>query len=97
MNYLDNFIPDRIRIIKEDRNPDHILEILNKHFESGLDYLKSIYKVELDFRMSEVTIIGGLTEIYELISLLQIKGVAIISFTQFSVRFIIEDFIKKIY
>jgi hypothetical protein len=57
--FLDNSIPDRVRIIKDDKDIIHIYELLQKHFNLSIDELKKDYQIELDIPLSRVFIRGA--------------------------------------
>lgn len=95
--YLDNFITDRVRIIKEDKDPIHIYELLSKNFGESISSLKEKYKVTLDIVKSRVFIEGTSEVIYELFNFLTSRGVEMESVDMNKLRIDLDQFIKKIF
>lgn len=97
INYLDLFIPDRIRVIKEDKNNVHIYELLAKHYSTTVDDLKTRYDISIQVIRCEITIRGNLKNIAELFEYLSGFDIKFISITQTCLVIQIDDFIRKIY
>lgn len=95
--FLDNFIPDRVRIIKEDKDSIHIYELLSKNFGESIESLKTKYSVTLDIVKSRVFIDGSSEAIYELFNFMNSRGLELESVDMNKLRIDLDQFVKKIF
>lgn len=95
--FLDNFIPDRVRIIKEDKDSIHIYELLSKNFGESIESLKTKYSVTLDIVKSRVFIEGSSEAIYELFNFMNSRGLELESVDMNKLRIDLDQFVKKIF
>ena len=55
VNFLDNTVADRIKIILIDKDPIYVYQILQKHFVGqSIEELKKDYKITLDIFRSKI-------------------------------------------
>jgi len=95
--FLDNFIPDRIRIISHDPNPNYVYALLNKHLRKSINELQQIYQVNIHTIRREITIGGSYSDIAELFSYLCNYGLKFVSISQSKLVIDLDHFITKIY
>jgi hypothetical protein len=95
--FLDNFIPDRLRIIVDDPNPKYIYALLRKHLCDSIPNLEERFNVSIHSIRREVTISGGYADISELFEYLGRFGVNFISITPLKLVIDLDHFITKIY
>lgn len=95
--FLDNFIPDRVKIIKEDKDSIHIYELLSKNFGESIESLKTKYSVTLDIVKSRVFIEGSSEAIYELFNFMNSRGLELESVDMNKLRIDLDQFVKKIF
>lgn len=96
--FLNNPIPVRARIIKEDKDPIHIYELLQKHFiNQSINDLKVDYEVRLDIVRSRVFITGSEEKIYTLLVYLESRGCKFESVEKTQLRIDLDHFVAKIF
>lgn len=96
-NFLDNFIPDRIRIIRYDKNPLHVYEVLSKNLGESIENLLNKYSVELNIIKSQITIRGDYDDIYSLFQYMYSRGLEFESIQPKALRVDLAKFFNKIY
>jgi len=97
IKFLDNLIPDRIRISQEDKDPIHVYEVLSKNLGESIDDLKNKYNVQMDVIRSQIFISGNYGDIYELFIYMYSRGVEFESIQHDSLRVDLIKFFNKIY
>lgn len=95
--FLDNFISDRIRIIKDDKDPIHVYEILQKHFNQSIEELKEIYSIELDIIKTRIFIKADQNKLCELFNYLQSRGLTFEAVEMDQLRVDLDHFFNKIF
>jgi len=95
--FTDNLIPERIRIIKSDKNPVHVYEMLEKHYGHEISTLQSRYKISVHVIRNEITIEGSTSYMCEILNYLDRKGCKFKSVTETSLVVDIDNFFRKIY
>lgn len=95
--FIYNTIADRIRIILEDNNPDHVYEVLGKHFSKSIKELKSIYTIKLDVFRKRIFIEGNSKDIADLVYYSVQYKLTFESVTMNSLRIDLYEFFRRIY
>jgi fructose-bisphosphate aldolase class 1 len=95
--FLDNLIEDRIKIIKKDKDPNHIYELLQKHLKHSIDELKKDYRVTLNIIQRRIFISGTSEKISNLFEYLDGKDVKFESTETDKLRVDLEHFLYRIY
>lgn len=95
--FIYNTIADRIRIILEDNNPDHVYEVLGKHFSKSIKELKSIYTIKLDVFRKRIFIDGNSKDIADLVYYSVQYNLTFESVTMNSLRIDLYEFFRRIY
>jgi len=96
--FLNSPISERNRIIREDKDPIHIYELFQKHFNQSIDELKLDYRIELNIVRSRILIYGNDEEkIYELFLYLKGRGVILEGEGLKWLRIDLNHFLNKIY
>lgn len=95
--FIYNTIADRIRIILEDNNPDHVYEVLSKHFSKSIEELKSIYAIKLDVFRKRIFIEGDSKDIANLVYYSVQYNLTFESVTMNSLRIDLYEFFRRIY
>lgn len=95
--FIYNTIADRIRIILEDNNPDHVYEVLGKHFSKSIEELKSIYSIRLDTFRKRIFIEGNPQTIADLVYYSVQYNLTFESVTMNSLRIDLYEFFRRIY
>lgn len=96
-NFMNSFIPDRIRIIRKDKDPMHIYELLSRHTGKTLTELTNLYKVEVQVIRGEIKVSSTYDGISTLFDYLTNFKIDPLSITQTVLIFELDDFIRKIY
>lgn len=96
-NILNEYIPDRVRIIKDEKDVTYIYQLLGKHFMKSVSELKELYDIELKVIRSEIWVKGKDSDIYLLLTYLRQKQVNILGYDMDNFRVEIDDFVRKIY
>jgi hypothetical protein len=97
INYINHIKAERVRIIKEDKDPIHIYELLQKHFNQSISEIKKDYDIKLDIIKSRVFIKGSYEKIYILLNYLQSKGIQFESISIDQLRIDLDHFLNKIF
>jgi hypothetical protein len=79
--FLNYPVPDRIRILLEDKNVDHIYMILNKYTQLSLEDLKIKYQIKLNCVRQIMSISGNRPDIAILFYIMNGKGMTFYSVT----------------
>lgn len=95
--FIYNTIADRIRIILEDNNPDHVYEVLGKHFSKSIEELKSMYSIGLDTFHKRIFIKGNPEVIADLVYYLVQYKLTFESVMMDSLRIDLYEFFRRIY
>jgi hypothetical protein len=96
--FLDNFIPDRIRLFYQDKDPNYVYELLAKNLYTDIDDLKKVYEVKIDAQRSRVFFSSdSMPAMSELLNLLESKDVNIESVTTNEIRVDSTSFINKVF
>jgi hypothetical protein len=94
-NFSDNKAFDMIRIIKEDKDPIHIYELLQTHFNNSIEDLKAEYEIKLDIIKSRVFIKGSEEKIYEVFEYFLSRGMKFESIETNQLRINLDHFFNK--
>lgn len=95
--FLDNLIEDRIRIIKKDKDPNHVYELLREHLKQPIEDLKQNYRITLDIIKRRIYIYGTTEKISNLFEYLDGKDVKFESTETDRLRVDLEHFLYRIY
>lgn len=95
-NFLQSSVSLRLTKLIEDKNPDYIYLILQKHLGETLDSLKNKYKVELNVIRQRIFISGSAEDIYELVNYCMGYGLSFESITMKEVRVDFNQFLNKL-
>lgn len=95
--FLDNLIPDRIRIVQEDKDPIHVYQVLAKNLGDTVENLQGKYEVRMDVVKSQVTIDCNLEDTHSLFSYFDSRGLELESIQSNSLRVDLIKFFNKIY
>lgn len=96
ISFLERSVSDRIRVIREDKDPIHVYEILGKHLRSSIPELQSMYSITLDFPKNRLFISGEESKIFELFIYLNDRGLDFESITTTDLRLELSKFLLKI-
>lgn len=94
--FLRNSIPDRVRIVLEEKNIDYIYYILNKHLRLPIDTLKEQYQITMNTVRQELYIVGDQSRLAELFFYTQNHGLTYTSIEENKLRVDVILFINKL-
>jgi len=95
-NFLQSSVSLRLTKLIEDKNPDYIYLILQKHFGNPIESLKDRYKVELNVIRQRIFISGSSEDIYELVNYCMGYDMSFESITMKEVRIDFNQFLNKL-
>lgn len=97
IRFIDRSIPDRIRVLMGDKDVDHIYEILEKHWFSSIDTLRSKFKITFNKPKRFILIEGSdMTDIFELFQYLTRFGIRFEAVGQNHLRLDVYEFLTKL-
>lgn len=91
-NFLNLTIPNRIFRVYQDKNPNYIRELIDKH-----QFNDDKFDIKLHYQRQEIEITGYMSDICELFQYFDRFGLSCLSVTQNKLTYNIDDFLRKIY
>lgn len=92
--FLNYPVPDRIRILLEDKNVDHVYKVLAKFTQLTDEVLKSKYQVKMNCTRQIISISGSRSDIAILFYIMSGKGMDFYSITDTNLDFNIPLFLN---
>lgn len=95
-DFMHSTVPNRIYIIINDKDVNHIYDLLSNHLKLSVEELKKKYNITLHVVRRRIEITGGQVEIYELFQYLYSRNVKFESINAKVLRIDLYEFINKI-
>ena len=95
-NFLDNLIPDRIYLINEYGDPNHIHQLLSKNLSISTDESRKRYGIKIDTLRNEITFTGDGKSLIDISNIAIRKRVTIVSFSQYGLILNLNEFITRV-
>jgi len=92
--FLNYPVPDRVRILLEDKNVDHVYKVLIKYTQLSEDVIKEKYKIKLNCVRQILSISGSRSDIAILFYIMSGKGMTFYSITDMNLDMNIPLFLN---
>lgn len=96
LDFMNSTIPDRIYIILNDKDVEHIYDLLKKSTGTSKEKLKSKFKIEVNTIRRRIEVDGSEDDIFTLFNHLYSKSLKFESITPKHLRIDLYEFINKI-